>query len=157
MGIDMSASAPPRAAESGPRRRVLVVDDNRDVADSTALLLEAMGFEVRACYDGPTALQVAETFRPGVCFVDLNMPGMGGEELATRLRALAAVQPLVLAAVTAMSSEEYRQRSEAAGFDLYFVKPVNPFELVQVATNHFESQPAGAPSAACQPPRHSRV
>lgn len=69
--------------------RVLCVDDNRDVADSTAELLRLVGFEARACYDGPTALAEAAAFLPSVCLIDLNMPGMDGDELATRLRAQA--------------------------------------------------------------------
>ena len=58
-----------------PPLRVLCVDDNRDAADSEAELLRVVGFDARACYDGPTALAEAATFRPGVCLIDLNMPG----------------------------------------------------------------------------------
>ena len=73
--------------EPWPPFRVLCVDDNRDCADSAALLLRAMGFEARACYDGPSALALNDGFRPGVCFVDLNMPGMDGDEVAVEARA----------------------------------------------------------------------
>jgi CheY-like chemotaxis protein len=124
---------------------VLVVDDNRDAADSTAQLLNCVGFESRACYDGRSALAAADNFHPGVCFLDLNMPGMGGEELALRLRAEAGGRPLVLVAVTAMSSPEYRERTAAAGFDLHLVKPVDPFQLVEVVDTLFRAwSPAGA-------------
>src|SRR4051812_36969340 len=81
--------SPPEPRHIGPPLRVLVVDDNRDCADSTVLLLRAAGFEARACYDGPAALQEVGPFRPGLCFLDLNMPGMDGDDLAVRLRAWA--------------------------------------------------------------------
>jgi two-component system, OmpR family, response regulator len=139
VGIDTPESPSPQAVEMEPPLRVLCVDDNRDVADTTALLLQTVGFEVRACYDGATALKVADTFLPAVCFIDLNMPGMGGEELAVRLREWAAGRPLVLVAVTAMSGDEYRKQTAAAGFDLHFVKPVDPFDLVHVVNSLFQT------------------
>ena len=70
-----------------PPLRVLCVDDNRDIADSTAELLRRVGFECRACYDGPSALVEAAAFRPSVCLIDFNMPGMDGDEVGVRLRA----------------------------------------------------------------------
>src|SRR5262249_17453888 len=72
--------------EPWPPFRALCVDDNRDCADSFALLLRAMGFEARACYDGRAALQLNDSFRPAIGFLDLNMAGMDGDELARRLR-----------------------------------------------------------------------
>jgi two-component system, OmpR family, response regulator len=139
-------AAPGRGAE--PPFRVLVVDDNRDAADSTAQLLNCVGFDAKACYDGRSALAAADALRPGVCFLDLNMPGMGGEELAVRLRAEAHGRPLVLVAVTAMSSPEYRERTAAAGFDLHLVKPVDPFQLVEVVDTLFRAwSPAGVAGA----------
>ena len=84
-----------------PSFRVLCVDDNRDVADTTAALLGVVGFEARACYDGPAALRMFESFRPGLCLIDLNMPGMDGDELAVRLHEQANGQPLVLVAMPA--------------------------------------------------------
>jgi CheY-like chemotaxis protein len=123
----------------GPSFRVLVVDDNRDCADSTALLLGTVGFEARACYDGARALREAEAFRPAVCFLDLNMPGMDGDELAVRLRRWAGRRHLVLVALTAMSGPEYGERIRAAGFDLHLVKPVDPFNLVQVVDALFRT------------------
>ena len=121
---------PPRSG--APPLRVLCVDDNRDAADSEALLLRVVGFESRACYDGPSALEEAETFRPGLCLIDLNMPGMDGDELARRLRDRAAGRPLVLVAVTAMNDESCCCRIAAAGFDLHLVKPVDPHQLIEV-------------------------
>ena len=115
-----------------PPLRVLCVDDNRDVADSEADLLRAVGFDARACYDGASALAEAETFLPSVCLIDLNMPGMDGDELAVRLRARSLDRPLVMVAVTAMSNEASCQRIKAAGFDMHLVKPVDPHTLLAV-------------------------
>jgi CheY-like chemotaxis protein len=106
------------------------VDDNHDIADSAVLVLRIAGFEARACYDGPSALRIAETFRPSVCMLDLHMPGMDGDEVVARLRA----EPWcpLLVAVTAMSDECSRQRTADARFHAHFVKPVDPEKLVGV-------------------------
>jgi len=114
------------------RPRVLCVDDNKDVADSAAELLHLVGFEVRVCYDGPSALVAAREFLPDVCLLDLNMPGMEGDELAVRLREEAGGRPMLLVAVTAMGADECRRRTEEAGFHLHLVKPVDPHNLLRV-------------------------
>lgn len=108
--------------------RILCVDDNRDAADSEALLLGVVGYEAQACYDGPTALNIADNFQPSICLLDLNMPGMEGDVLAQRLREQAKGRPLMVIAVTAMSSEAVRERT--AGFDRHLVKPVAPKQLL---------------------------
>jgi two-component system, OmpR family, response regulator len=107
----------------GPPSRILCIDDNHDVADSTAELLALFGYETRACYDGPTALILAEAFHPEACLIDLNMPGMDGDELAVRLRALADEKPVLLIAVSAASHGAALDRIRAAGYDHQFVKP----------------------------------
>jgi CheY-like chemotaxis protein len=111
---------------------VLVVDDNRDVADSAADLLRIVGFEARTCYDGPSALSAAGEFLPDVCLLDLNMPGMEGDEVARLLRDRAGGRPVLLVAVTAMGAEDARRRTTAAGFRLHLVKPVDPHDLLRV-------------------------
>jgi two-component system, OmpR family, response regulator len=116
----------------GARPRVLYVDDNRDVADSAGDLLRLVGFDVRVCYDSPSALAAAREFAPDVCLLDLNIPGMGGDELAVRLREEAAGRPMLFVAVTAMGNEEARLRTEAAGFQLHLVKPVDPHDLLRI-------------------------
>jgi two-component system, OmpR family, response regulator len=112
--------------------RVLCVDDNRDVADSEADLLHVHGFDARACYSGASALVEAAEFRPCVCLIDLNMPGMDGDELALRLREQEGGPPPVLVAVTARDDEKSRRRLREAGLDPHLVKPVDPNELVAV-------------------------
>ena len=131
-------------ASRGPPLRVLCVDDNRDVADSTADLLSLVGFEVRVCYSGAAALVAAVEFRPGVCLIDLNMPGMDGDELAPRLRALPGDPPLILVAVTAMSDEASTRRIREAGFDLHLVKPVDPHQLLAVVDRLWQAWQANA-------------
>ena len=112
--------------------RILYVDDNPDLADSTVNLLQLVGFEARACYDGWTALLLAARFLPGICLIDLHMPGMDGDELAIRLREGADRAQIRLVAVTAMNDEESCERIRDAGFDLHLVKPVDPHRLPAV-------------------------
>jgi CheY-like chemotaxis protein len=119
--------------------RVLVVDDNRDCADSTVMLLRIVGLEAVACYDGDAALAASQQFRPSLCFIDLNMPGMGGDDLARRIRSSPGWQPLLFVAVTAMDDEESRQRTSAAGFGLHLVKPVDPKKLVEVVNTLYRA------------------
>ena len=111
--------------------RVLCVDDNRDLADSTALLLGACGYDALACYDGADALTEARTFLPAVCLIDLNMPGMDGDEVAVRLKRLLGDAAPSLIAMTAMSGDAAARRIAAAGFDLHLVKPVEPRALLR--------------------------
>ncbi len=108
--------------------RVLCVDDNRDTADSLAALMQIAGFEAVACYDGESALAAASTFHPNVCVLDLNMPGMGGDELGQRVRAEEGGET-TLVALTGLPEEEARERTVAAGFDLHLTKPVDPEKL----------------------------
>jgi two-component system, OmpR family, response regulator len=115
-----------------PPLRVLCVDDNRDVADSEADLLHVHGFDARACYSGASALREAAEFRPCVCLIDLNMPGMDGDELAVRLREQEGGPPPVLMAVTARDDEQSQRRIRNAGLAPHLVKPVDPNELVAV-------------------------
>jgi len=110
--------------------RVLCVDDNRDLADTTAAVVQLFGYEVTVCYDGATALKLATAASPDICLIDLNMPGMPGDELAVRIRALHPDHKIALVAVTAMSSDEARERTRRAGFDLHLVKPVDPSRLL---------------------------
>lgn len=107
---------------------MLCVDDNRDTADSEAMLLRLAGFDARACYCGPSALAEAAEFLPDICLLDMNMPGMDGDEVAVELRRRG--RPLVLMAVTAMGDAAGRRRIKAAGFDRHLLKPVAPHDLL---------------------------
>ena len=116
---------------SDKKYRVLVVDDNRDSAESMADCLTLSGFEVRTCFDGPSALVACETFRPDACLLDINMPGMDGYELARRLRAQFAEHPPVFATMTAYGDYAHLERAVDAGFDLQFTKPVDTHEVTE--------------------------
>jgi CheY-like chemotaxis protein len=119
----------------GEAIRALCVDDNRDAAESAAEVLRAAGCDVRACTDGETALAVAAEFRPDVCVLDLLMPGMGGEELARRLREQAGGRPIRLIAVTGLWDIETQHRTRNGGFNSHLVKPVDPSRLVESVTS----------------------
>jgi CheY-like chemotaxis protein len=121
-----------RPASALIQHRVLVVDDNVDAADSLAMLVRLAGQEVRVAYDGPTALLIAEAFRPQVVFLDIGMPGMDGYAVARRLREDPELMPAVLVAMTGWGQEEDRRRSLQAGFDHHLVKPAEPAELEQM-------------------------
>jgi PAS domain S-box-containing protein len=109
--------------------RILVVDDNVDAADGLKMLLELNGEQVRAAYDGESALKVAREFRPQVALLDVGMPRMDGYEVARRLKAAPETRQAALVAVTGWGQPEDRRRSSEAGFDLHLVKPVEPSEL----------------------------
>jgi CheY-like chemotaxis protein len=107
-----------------------VVDDSVDCADSLATLLRVAGHEVRTAYDGPTALEAAEAFRPEVVLLDIGLPRMDGYEVARRLRERErAGGRALLVAVTGYGQEEDRRRAEEAGFDAHLVKPAGPAAL----------------------------
>ena len=118
------------------RNRVLVVDDNRDAADTIADFLTELGYQVSVAYDGPSALTVAETFKPHTCVLDIGLPVMDGYELARLLRQSDKLcQELRLIAVTGYGQDGDRRRSQEAGFDAHLVKPVQIDELAKIVTN----------------------
>jgi signal transduction histidine kinase len=119
------SSRPTRGAAGAAGRRVLIVEDNADAADSLALLLRALGHEVRVVGDGPAALEAASSFRPDVALLDIGLPEMDGYEVARRLRRDPALGDAVLVALSGYGQEEDRRRSHAAGFDVHLVKPVD--------------------------------
>jgi two-component system CheB/CheR fusion protein len=129
---DAGAAPPEQGPEPAAPRRILVVDDNRDAADSLALLLQVSGHEVRTAHDGPTALEAARAWRPEVVVLDLGLPRLDGYEVARRLRREQLGEGLVLVALTGYGQDEDRRRSEEAGFDHHLVKPASPDVLARV-------------------------
>jgi PAS domain S-box-containing protein len=110
--------------------RVLVVDDNRDAANSLVMLLKTYGHEVRAMYDGPSAIAAAQEQAPEVVMLDIGMPVMNGYDVA---RALRAGHPeLILVAVTGWGHEAAKRQAKAAGFDHHLVKPVAESTLIEL-------------------------
>lgn len=111
--------------EEQPTRRILVVDDNTDSAESLGALLEMVGHQVRTAHDGPSALAQAGSFVPDVVLLDIGMPGMSGYDVARELREDPAHEGIVLVAVTGWGQEEDRRRSREAGFDHHLTKPAD--------------------------------
>jgi PAS domain S-box-containing protein len=125
---DATPTAPPGSGErAGPAsgRRILLVDDNRDSAESLAMLLRLFGNDVRTAHDGRLALDVAAAYRPDVVLLDIGLPGLDGLEVCRRLRRQSKEsQPLVVA-LTGYGQDEDRRRTEEAGFNAHLVKPVD--------------------------------
>ncbi|HVV48168.1 MAG TPA: ATP-binding protein [Polyangia bacterium] len=131
---------PPRAPAPqlahGPGKRILIVDDNEDAAESIADLLRDLGNEIETAYDGPAALRIARVFKPEVCLVDIGLPAMDGYEVARKLRESSDLpRGARLIAVTGYGQDADRQRSREAGFDLHLVKPVNLDVLSDAVVN----------------------
>jgi PAS domain S-box-containing protein len=131
-----------------PHKRVLIVDDNRDAAESLAMLLEADGQEVRIAHDGPGALARAADWAPDLVLLDIGLPGMDGYEVAQRLRAGNARTPMVVVALTGYGQPADRQRARAAGFDHHLVKPAPLQELQRIIESLVPAPRLGTPMAA---------
>ena len=110
-------------AAAARQRRILVLDDNRDAADTLAMMLELLGHHVQRLYDPVQATAVVQTFDPELVFLDIGMPAINGFELATQLRALPGGEDRLLIAVTGWGQPDDRRRTTAAGFDHHLVKP----------------------------------
>jgi PAS domain S-box-containing protein len=125
---DQSPESGRQADQSPPPsgKRLLVVDDNRDAAESLAMLLRLQGHEVRVAYSGQAALEDAHSFQPDLIFLDIGMPGMDGYEVARRMRQQPGLEDVVLAALTGWGQPEDRRRTAEAGFDHHLVKPPDP-------------------------------
>lgn len=114
---------------TAPSRRVLVVDDNLDSAETIALMAQLWGHDVRTAHNGQAALELAEDYRPEVVLLDIGLPGMDGFEVAKRLRAQEWMVGVMLVAMTGYGQEEDRRRSREVGFDHHMVKPIDPGAL----------------------------
>jgi two-component system CheB/CheR fusion protein len=125
-------AAPAPAAAAGAGRRILVIEDCRDAADSLCMLLELCGHQVTVAYTGPAGVERARQFRPDVVLCDLGLPGLSGFEVARELRRDAATASARLISLSGYGREEDRRRARAAGFDDSLVKPVDPVELEKV-------------------------
>jgi signal transduction histidine kinase len=124
-GVPEPANRATRAGASPHARRLLVVDDNRDSAESLAALLGMLGHEVREAFDGRQAIEVARAWLPDLVLLDIGMPGLTGHEVARRLRAEPGLADTTLIALTGYGSAEDRRESREAGFDGHLVKPVD--------------------------------
>jgi PAS domain S-box-containing protein len=121
--------------------RILIVDDNRDAADSLGMMLRFMGNDIRTAYDGEEAVRAAEEFRPQVMLLDIGMPKLSGYDACRSIREQPWGKSMVLIAVTGWGNEEDKRKAKDAGFDRHMVKPAAPDELMQLlASLHEQSQ-----------------
>jgi CheY-like chemotaxis protein len=113
-------------------RRVLIVDDNADSAETLALLLQIGGNETRTAHDGLAAMAAAEAFQPEVALLDIGLPVLNGWDTARRIRAQPWGKKMILVALTGWGQEEDRRKSKEAGFDHHLVKPVDIDALMKM-------------------------
>jgi two-component system CheB/CheR fusion protein len=136
--VEASGPKAPAEADEPPAPksslRILIVDDNRDSADSLGMLLRIMGNDTRTAYDGQQGLEVAREFRPDVALLDIGLPKLDGYEACRRIREQPWGKGVVLIAITGWGQEEDRRRSHDAGFDRHLVKPVDPDALMRMLT-----------------------
>jgi signal transduction histidine kinase/DNA-binding response OmpR family regulator len=131
-----------RLAVAAVGRRILVVDDNVDAAETTTLLLSISGHDVRSASDGVSALETAEAFSPEVVLLDIGLPLMDGYEVARRLRQLPQTRQATLIALTGYGQQADRLRGREAGFDGHLLKPVDPLALARLVERGIEAAPA---------------
>jgi PAS domain S-box-containing protein len=129
--------------------KVLIADDNRDAADSLAMLLELDGHEVRVAHGGRAALALAQAFRPAVVLLDIGMPDLNGYDVASTLRREPWGSAIHLVALTGWGQDDDRRRSKDAGFDRHLTKPLDPRALSEVLSK-------AARTPAVRPPRTNR-
>jgi len=143
VGLVSSGDSVPAAldAPTSPACRVLVVDDNRDAAQSVASFLELGGHEVRTAADGAEALVASELFAPQVVVLDIGLPILDGYEVAQRLRQSPICSNALLVALTGYGQREDRLNAEAAGFDHHFVKPADPAALLSCIEKWLRERP----------------
>lgn len=121
----------PKPAGSTPARRVLVVDDNVDSAQSLAMIMKILGHETRVVHDGLAAVAAAAEFAPEIILMDIGMPKLNGYEACSRIRAQhAGIRPFMIA-LTGWGQEDDRRRCREAGFDLHLVKPIDSQTLIR--------------------------
>jgi PAS domain S-box-containing protein len=129
------APVPPSVPASGPAappRRILVVDDNRDAAESLVTLLEIARHDVRYALDGEAAIAIAEQYRPDVMILDLGMPQVSGYDVARRVRERPWGKHVYMVALSGWGQADERLRTQEAGFDAHFVKPIAPEALTRM-------------------------
>jgi len=142
---NLAAALPAAQPAVSPARkqRLLIVDDNADALYSLGLLARAWGHEVAVARNGKEALEVAASFKPETALVDIGLPGMDGYELARLLRKDPAHQNLQLVALTGYGRPEDRTTAEAAGFDLYLIKPAKVAELKRLLASERSATQTG--------------
>ena len=129
--------------------RILVVEDNRDTAETMEMLLELLGHRVRIAHDGVAALDAARAMVPDLMLVDIGLPGMDGYEVARHVREDRRLDDVVLVALTGYGRHEDKQRAVAAGFDHHLVKPIDADglgDLIRGLAGRRKKRRAGLPA-----------
>ncbi len=126
-----ASEAQPACAEEGGRR-VLIVDDNVDAAETLAMMLGLLGHDTRQAHDGPDALRVAQAYQPDLIFMDIGLPGLTGHEVVARMRGELGMTDAYIVALSGYGTEEDRRKSFESGFDTHLVKPLDPSQLPQL-------------------------
>lgn len=127
--VPMAVAAPASSKAPFSPHRILVVDDNADAANTSALLLKLLGHEVMTATDGASGLETARAFKPEIILLDIGLPGMDGYQVAQRLRRMPETKKALLIAVSGYGQTEDRRRSREAGFDHHVVKPATMEKL----------------------------
>ncbi len=120
------------AADVGTALQVVIIEDNREAADSLGRLLSLYGYDVRVAYDGPDGVRVAQEWPPDFVLCDIGLPGLDGYGVAAALRRYPATAKARPIAVTAYGSDEAKMRSREVGFERHFTKPIDPAVLLDL-------------------------
>jgi len=135
-----------------PKRRILIADDNRDVAESCQIMLQILGHEVEKAFDGVEALEKAEQFRPDLIVLDIGMPKLNGLETARRLREQPWARDTILIAMTGWGGDEDKRESAEAGFNVHLVKPVDGMAIQGILDRIGESKAGFKARKILEPP-----
>ena len=124
---------------------LLVVDDNRDAAQSMAVLLRMEGYVVHIAYDGPTALEAVQKAQPRAVLLDLGLPGIDGFQVAQRIRTMPGGARVLLIAISGYGQDELRRQAQQIGFDRHFVKPIDPNAITKLLETEWQPALHSAP------------
>jgi signal transduction histidine kinase/DNA-binding response OmpR family regulator len=127
-------NAPQPLAKEKPSsgKRVLIVDDNIDAAETLAMMLELLGQQTRQAHEGMGAIQAAREYNPELIFMDIGLPGLSGHEVAAKLRGELGMRDTFIVALSGYGTDEDRRKSMRAGFDSHLVKPLDPSTLPEI-------------------------
>lgn len=122
----------PQMKETNERRRILVVDDNHDAADTLAMMLQLTGNEVQTCYSGLDGVAAAESFQPVAIMLDIGMPNVNGYETCRMIREKEWGKSIVIIALTGYGQQDDIQKSKESGFNAHLVKPLHLPDLTKL-------------------------